>query len=193
VVGLIKGFFKGLFTWKMNSETRYVVNIIISMIPIAIIGFFFKEQVEAIFSSGLLLVGCMLLLTAFLLSFSYYYRPREKETISKSDALIIGISQATGLLLGNNKEQLAQFSFLMVIPPILGEALLSTITIVQGGDVLGGIPPVSLIAGFVAAFVAGAIACKWMINIVKRGKLIYFAIYCAVVGLATVLFSLLAP
>jgi undecaprenyl-diphosphatase len=205
VVGLIKGFFKGLFTWKMNSETRYMINIIISMIPIAIVGFFFKEQVEAIFTSGLLLVGCMLLLTAFLLSFSYYYRPREKETISMSDALIIGISQAiavvpglsrsgttiaTGLLLGNKKEQLAQFSFLMVIPPILGEALLDTITIAQGGDVLGGIPSASLIAGFVAAFVAGAIACKWMINIVKRGKLIYFAIYCAVVGLATVLFTL---
>ena len=168
-MGLIKGFFKGLFTWKMNSETRYMINIIISMIPIAIVGFFFKEQVEAIFTSGLLLVGCMLLLTAFLLSFSYYYRPREKETISMSDALIIGISQAiavvpglsrsgttiaTGLLLGNKKEQLAQFSFLMVIPPILGEALLDTITIAQGGDVLGGIPSASLIAGFVAAFVA---------------------------------------
>lgn len=207
VVGLIKGFFKGLFTWKMNSETRYVVNIIISMIPIAIVGFFFKEQVEAIFSSGLLIVGCMLLLTAFLLSFSYYYRPRAKEDIGKSDALIIGVSQAiavvpglsrsgatiaTGLLLGNKKEHLAQFSFLMVIPPILGEALLDTIAIAQGGDVWGGIPHVSLIAGFVAAFVAGAIACKWMINIVKRGKLIYFAIYCAIVGLATVLFCLFA-
>jgi undecaprenyl-diphosphatase len=94
------------------------------------------------------------------------------------------------LLLGNKKEQLAQFSFLMVILPILGEALLNTIKIAQGGDVLGGIPPASLMAGFVAAFVAGAIACKWMINIVKRGKLIYFAIYCAVVGMATVLFTL---
>ena len=146
VVGLIKGFFKGLFTWKMNSETRYVINIIISMIPIAIVGFFFKEQVEAVFSSGLLIVGCMLLLTAFLLSFSYYYRPRVKETIRWSDALIIGISQAiavipglsrsgttiaTGLLLGNKKEQLAQFSFLMVIPPILGEALLDTIVVAK--------------------------------------------------------------
>ncbi|HHU96179.1 MAG: undecaprenyl-diphosphate phosphatase [Bacteroidota bacterium] len=205
VVRLVKGFFKGLFSWVMNSEMRYVINIIISMIPIAIVGFFFKEQVETIFSSGLLIVGCMLLLTAFLLSFSYYYRPRVKETIRWSDALIIGISQAiavipglsrsgttiaTGLLLGNKKEQLAQFSFLMVIPPILGEALLDTIVVAQGGDVLGGIPPASLIAGFVAAFVAGAIACRWMINIVKRGKLIYFAIYCAVVGLATVLFTL---
>ena len=97
VVRLVKGFFKGLFSWVMNSEMRYVINIIISMIPIAIVGFFFKEQVETIFSSGLLIVGCMLLLTAFLLSFSYYYRPRVKETIRWSDALIIGISQAIAL------------------------------------------------------------------------------------------------
>lgn len=194
--------FRGLFKGKMNDETRYVINIIISMIPIGIVGLFFKDKVEAIFSSGLLIVGCMLLVTAALLAFSYYYRPKEKSTIGKRDALIIGISQAiavlpglsrsgttiaTGLLLGNNKAALAQFSFLMVIPPILGEALLDTITIAQGGDYGGSIPATSLIAGFIAAFVAGAIACKWMINIVKKGKLIYFAYYCGIVGLATII------
>lgn len=194
--------FRGLFKGKMNDETRYVINIIISMIPIGIVGLFFKDKVEAIFSSGLLIVGCMLLVTAALLAFSYYYRPKEKSTIGKRDALIIGISQAiavlpglsrsgttiaTGLLLGNNKATLAQFSFLMVIPPILGEALLDTITIAQGGDYGGSIPATSLIAGFIAAFVAGAIACKWMINIVKKGKLIYFAYYCGIVGLAAII------
>ena len=196
---------RGLFKWEANDETRYVINILISMVPIAIVGFFFKDKVEAIFSSGLLIVGCMLLLTAILLTFSYYYRPREKSRIGKKDALIIGMAQAiavipglsrsgstiaTGLLLGNKKAALARFSFLMVIPPILGEALLDTIEIARGGDYGGGIPTVSLVAGFIAAFVAGAIACKWMIHIVKKGKLIYFAIYCSVVGVATILFYL---
>mgnify|MGYP000910985054 CR=1 FL=1 len=168
-------------------------------------GFFFKDKVEEVFNSGLLIVGCMLLLTAVLLAFSYYYRPREKSTLSKKDALIIGIAQAVavlpglsrsgstiaiGLVLGNQKAALARFSFLMVIPPILGEALLDTVKIVQGGDYGGSIPTVSLVAGFIAAFVAGSIACKWMINIVKKGKLIYFAVYCSIVGLATILFHL---
>lgn len=194
--------FRGLFKGKMNDETRYVINIVISMIPIGIVGLFFKDKVEEIFSSGLLIVGCMLLVTAALLAFSHYYRPKEKSSISKRDALIIGISQAiavipglsrsgttiaTGLMLGNNKAALARFSFLMVIPPILGEALLDIISIAQGVDYGGSIPPTSLIAGFIAAFVAGTIACKWMINIVKKGKLIYFAYYCGIVGMATII------
>lgn len=192
----------GLFKGKMNDETRYVINILISMVPIGIVGIFFKDYVDAIFGSGLLIVGCMLLVTAALLAFAYYYRPREKSRIGKRDALIIGISQAiavlpglsrsgttiaTGLLLGNNKAELARFSFLMVIPPILGEALLDTISIAQGEAYGGAIPTVSLIAGFIAAFVSGTIACKWMINIVKKGKLIYFAYYCAIVGTATII------
>jgi len=93
-----------------------------------------------------------------------------------------GSTIATGLLLGNKKEQLAQFSFLMVIPPILGEALLDIIKMLQGEDVTGSIGLVPMLVGFAAAFVFGCIACKWMINIVKRGKLIWFGIYCAIVG-----------
>lgn len=201
----ISWIFKGLFQFRLNDETRYVINILISMIPIGIVGFFLKDKVEAVFSSGLLIVGCMLLVTATLLAFSHFYKPREKSKIGARDAFIIGIAQAfavlpglsrsgstiaTGLLLGNKKSTLAQFSFLMVIPPILGEALLDTVKIARGVDIVGGIPPVSLFAGFVAAFISGCIACKWMINIVRKGKLIYFAIYCAVVGLVTLLFSL---
>ena len=202
----IDWIFRGLFKFEMNAETKYVINILISMIPIGIVGIFFKDYVEEIFGSGLLIVGCMLLLTACLLTFSYYAKPRQKENISMRDAFIIGLSQAcavlpglsrsgttiaTGLLLGNNKTQLAQFSFLMVIPPILGEAILDILKTATGEAPAGDIPTLSLVVGFLTAFVAGCLACKWMINIVKKGKLIYFAIYCAIVGAATVIFSLL--
>ena len=202
----IEWIFRGLFKFQMNSETRYVINILISMIPIGIVGVFFKDTVEAIFGSGLLIVGCMLLGTAALLAFSYYAKPRQKENISMKDAFIIGLSQAcavlpglsrsgttiaTGLLLGNNKAKLAQFSFLMFIPPILGEALLDVLKLVKGENIAGDIPMLSLVVGFVAAFLSGCLACKWMINIVKKGKLIYFAIYCAIAGLVTIACTLM--
>lgn len=202
----IDWIFCGLFKFEMNAETRYVINILISMIPIGIVGVFFKDYVEAIFGSGLLIVGCCLLVTALLLTFSYYAKPRPKENISMKDAFIIGLAQAcavlpglsrsgstiaTGLLLGDNKAKLAQFSFLMVIPPILGEALLDGMKMMKGEAVAGDIPALSLIVGFIAAFVSGCLACKWMINIVKKGKLIYFAIYCAIAGTATLVLGLL--
>ena len=202
----IDWIFRGLFKFEMNAETRYVINIMISMIPIGIVGVFFKDYVEAIFGSGLLIVGCCLLVTALLLTFSYYAKPRLKENISMKDAFIIGLAQAcavlpglsrsgstiaTGLLLGDNKAKLAQFSFLMVIPPILGEALLDGMKMMKGEAVAGDIPALSLIVGFIAAFVSGCLACKWMINIVKKGKLIYFAIYCAIAGTATLVLGLL--
>lgn len=202
----IAWIFKGLFQFKVNDETRYVFNILISMIPMGIVGLFFKENVEQIFGSGLAIVGSMLLVTALLLTFSYYAKPRQKENISLKDAFIIGLAQAvavmpglsrsgstiaTGLILGNNKAKLAQFSFLMVIPPILGEALLDTMKMVNYGaaSVMGDISLGVLAVGFVAAFVSGCVACKWMINIVKRGKLIYFAIYCAIAGIVTLICS----
>ena len=196
---------RGLFKFELNAETKYALNILVSMIPVGIVGVFFKDYVEEIFGSGLLVVGCCLLITASLLTFSYFAKPRQKEHISWKDALIIGIAQAiavlpgvsrsgstiaTGLLLGNKKESLAKFSFLMVIPPILGEALLDVMKAVKGEAVLGGIEALPLTIGFLAAFLSGCVACKWMINIVKRGKLIYFGIYCAVVGVITILASL---
>ena len=200
----IDWIFKGLFKWQMNEETRYVINILVSMIPIGIVGVFFKDEVEAIFGSGLVVVGCCLLLTALLLSLSYYYKPKQKENISMKDAFIIGLAQAcavlpglsrsgstiaTGLLLGDNKAKLAQFSFLMVMSPILGEALLDGMKMMKGEAVAGDIPTLSLVVGFLAAFVSGCLACKWMINIVKKGKLIYFAIYCAIAGVITLILS----
>ena len=197
---------KGLFKFEMNAEMKYFLNIVVSMIPVGIVGVFFKVYVEKIFGSGLLIVGCCLLLTAALLTFSYFAKPRQRENISMKDAFIIGLAQAaavlpglsrsgstiaTGILLGNKKEKLAQFSFLMVIPPILGEALLDVLKAVKGEEAFGDIETLPLIVGFVAAFVSGCIACKWMINIVKRGKLVWFGVYCAIAGTVTIACSLL--
>lgn len=203
----IAWIFRGLFQFRMNAETQYVLRIVVSMIPIGIVGVFFKDYVEEIFGSGLLIVGCMLLLTAALLTFSYYAKPRLKEDISLRDALIIGVAQAcavmpglsrsgttiaTGLLLGDNKAKLAQFSFLMVIPPILGEALLDGMKIMKGAaEGSSDISVLALVVGFLAAFVSGCVACRWMINVVKKGKLVYFAIYCAIVGVVTIACSLM--
>lgn len=197
---------RGVLKWQVNDETKYLFNIIVSMIPVGVVGVFFKDDVEEIFGSGLLVVGFMLLLTALLLAFAYYAKPKAKTRIGCRDAFVIGIAQAcavmpglsrsgstiaTGLLLGNKKENLAKFSFLMVIPPILGEALLDTLKCIGDAPSAGTIAMPALVVGFVAAFLSGCLACKWMINIVKRGKLIYFAIYCAVVGAVVVVSSLL--
>ncbi len=196
--------FKGLFSFRWNNETQMVAKILLSMIPVGIVGLFFKDQVEEIFGSGLLIVGCMLLVTAALLAFSYYARPRPKEKISFTDAFIIGIAQAlavlpglsrsgstiaTGILLGDKKEQVAKFSFLMVIIPILGEAFLD---LLKGDFSHGesGISATALVTGFLAAFISGSLACRWMINIVKNGKLIYFAYYCVAAGLFAIGYAL---
>lgn len=206
--------FKDLFKFQWNEGTKYTVNILISMIPVAIVGFGLKDTVEAIFNpevaearfgNGLFIVACCLMVTALLLAFSYWAKPRQRDHISPWHAFVIGIAQAlavlpglsrsgstiaTGLLLGNKKERLAQFSFLMVIPPILGEALLDVkdllfpdAAVAAEGAAMASISPVALIVGFVAAFVVGCMACKWMINIVKKGKLIWFALYCAIVSI----------
>ena len=212
IAWIVKGLFSssgaqnGNGGYWQKEETRYALNILVSMIPVGIVGLFFKDQVEEVFGSGLLIVGCSLLLTAVLLIFSYIAQPRPKERISLLDAFVIGIAQAcavlpglsrsgstiaTGLLLGNKKETLAKFSFLMVIPPILGEALLDVLKAMKGEAVMADAQVLPLTVGFVAAFVSGCFACKWMIGIVKRGKLIYFGFYCALLGVATILYSLL--
>ncbi len=209
---IIKGMFgplnagaKGLNC--LNPDQRYVLNILVSMIPIGIVGVFFKDQVEAIFGSGMTIVGICLLVTALLLTFSYYARPRERESISLGHAFIIGLAQAiavlpglsrsgstiaTGLMLGEKKSNMAQFSFLMVIPPILGEALLDVLKMVKGESLGAEIGWMPLTVGFLAAFISGCVACKWMIGIVKKGKLIYFAYYCGIAGVISLLYGLFA-
>lgn len=197
----IKRLVAGLFSRHFNEEQAYILKILLSMIPIGIVGFALKDYLDAMLSSPYILsiVGAMLLLTAALLSFAYYARPRQKENISYRDAFIIGLAQAvaampglsrsgstiaTGLLLGNKKEAMAHFSFLMVLAPILGEMLLN---IVKGEVVFASIGVVPMIAGFVSAFVVGCLACKFMIDIVKRGKLIWFAVYCALAGVVAII------
>lgn len=191
---------KGLFSRGMNDEKSYFLKLVVSMIPVGVVGFLLRDKIDAMLASQyiMVVVGAMLLLTSALLSFAYYARPRERATISMRDAFIIGLSQAvatmpglsrsgttiaTGLLLGNDKSAVATFSFLMVLAPILGQTLLD---VVDGGFVVTGISVEALVAGFVAAFVVGCLACRFMIGVVKRGKLIWFALYCAVVGLVAI-------
>ncbi len=195
---------KGLFAFKWNEQTQYVFKIGVSMIPIAIVGLFFKDWVEEIFNTDkiLLLVGAMLLITAALLAFTYYAKQKDRD-ISFKDAFIIGLAQAcaimpgisrsgstiaTGLLLGNRKSDIAKFSFLMVLVPILGENLLELLKgeFTNPSNSMDTLP---LLVGFIAAFVSGLLACKLMIQLVKRGKLIFFAAYCLIVGLIAIFAS----
>lgn len=197
--------FKGTFTTlKWNAEKDYVAKILVSMIPVFIVGMFFKDQVEDLFGNGLLLVGICLLITAFLLALSEWLQRRRQNTgheVTYRDALIIGVAQAcavlpglsrsgttiaTGLLCGVKKESVAQFSFLMVLIPIMGEALLDLIKLLNGtiDSNLGTVPA---IVGFLAAFATGCFACRFMIEIVRRQRLIWFALYCAIIGSVTII------
>ena len=193
IIEIITALFK--FTW--NEETQFVVKIIASMIPAVIVGLFFEEQLEAFFGGNVAFVGAMLLVTAILLWFADKAKSTGKPVTFK-DAVIIGISQAvamlpgisrsgatisTSVLLGNDKSKAARFSFLMVVPLIFGKI---------AKDILGGELTTettnftTLGLGFIAAFVCGLIACTWMITLVKKSKLRYFAIYCAIVGVIAI-------
>jgi undecaprenyl-diphosphatase len=197
--------FRGTFgTWRWNDEKSYVAKILVSMIPVFVVGMFFKDQVEGFFGNGLLLVGICLLVTALLLALSEWLQKRRSKYVHEVrfvDAFIIGIAQAcavlpglsrsgatiaTGLLCGVKKESVAQFSFLMVLIPILGEALLDGIKLITG-EVTSNLELLPAVVGFVAAFVTGCLACRFMLEIVRRQRLVWFAIYCAIVGTATII------
>ena len=199
----VKRLLVGLFSRKFNEEQAYVLKIILSMIPIGIVGFALKDYLNAMLESPYILtiVGAMLLLTAVLLAFAYYARPRQKEEISYRDAFIIGLSQAvaampglsrsgttiaTGLLLGNKKESVAQFSFLMVLIPILGESFLELVGGEFASSSVGALP---LALGFLSAFVSGLFACKVMIALVRKARLTWFAVYCLVAAAVIFIFS----
>lgn len=198
------------FTWRRDANFYYVCKILVSCIPVAIVGVFFKDTVESFFGGSLTLVGCCLLLTAALLAFAYFYRTRpslEKPASDQTaphdirwiDAIGMGIAQsiavlpglsrsgttiATGISMGARRAAVAEFSFFMVIIPILGEALLNIMDMASGEsavmDSIGWLP---LTVGFIASFLAGCAACNWMIEIVKRGKLVWFSVYCVAMGL----------
>lgn len=182
-----------LFKFKLNEGTLFIGKVILSMIPAAIVGLVFEDELKALFSGNILLVSSMLLFTALLLGFTYYSKHNGSK-VGFFDALIIGIAQAvailpgisrsgstiaTGLILGKDKAEVARFSFLMVIPLIIGA---NAKDILDGGVSFSSSDSLPLIAGFITAFVTGLFACKWMLSIVKKGKLIWFAAYCAVVG-----------
>jgi len=198
----ILNIIKGLFKPSINDDQRFAGKIIVSMIPAVLVGLFFEEQLEQLFIGNIILVGCMLLVTAILLFLADKAKNTQKK-VGFKDAFIIGISQAiamlpgisrsgatisTSVLLGNDKTKAARFSFLMVVPLIFGKI---------AKDVLGGELSfenqniTALGAGFVAAFISGLFACTWMIALVKKSKLSYFAIYCVIVGLIAIVFSLL--
>jgi undecaprenyl-diphosphatase len=197
IAGLATGFFR--FRW--NDETKYLVKIIISMIPTAIAGIFMKEIAENYFTGNMTALGIQFIISAILLFMTLVIRPRERE-ISYLDSFVIGIAQslailpaisrsgatiATGMMLGNRKADIAKFSFLMVLVPVIGANLLE---LKSGNFNTEGTSFAVVFIGFIAAFVSGYIACKWMINLVKKGNLIWFAVYCVLAGLFSILLGL---
>jgi undecaprenyl-diphosphatase len=192
----------GLFAFKWNEETKYVSKILVSMIPVLVVGVFFREDVESLFSGNLILVGSALLVTATLLISTQLVKAGNRK-IPFLDAFVMGIAQAiatipgisrsgatisAGLLMKNDRSEVARFSFLMVLLPIIGAALLDILSL-SSSPAEGGIPVGSLVIGFVAAFLSGYLACTWMISLVKKGNLYWFAIYCAIVGIVSIIFA----
>ena len=194
----IKELILGLITFEKNDSFWFSVKILISMIPAALIGFFLEDEIELLFNGDLMIVGCMLIITGFLLFMADKAKPSEKRINIKS-SIIVGISQAiaiipgisrsgatisTAVLLGIDKENAAKFSFLMVVPLIFGKVskdLTSSEILGNNNEIL------PLIFGFIFAFITGILACKWMIKLVKNSKLKYFSIYCFIVGTLSII------
>jgi undecaprenyl-diphosphatase len=192
---------KGLFAFKQNEELLFSLKIIASMIPAAFIGLFFEDQIDALFDSNILLVGVMLLVTGLLLFLADKAKNTDKK-VGFKQALIIGISQAiailpgisrsgatisTSVLLGIDRERAARFSFLMVVPLILGKMAKDLMDGEFSGDSVELMP---LGVGFIAAFITGLVACTWMISLVKKSKLSWFSIYCFIIGAIAIIWAL---
>jgi len=194
ILNLITGSLK----FKMNEETSYTLKIILSMIPVGVAGVLLKDPIESLFDGNLVFIGLMLLVTSGVLATAHFMKKRDRP-IGYKDAFLIGLAQAiavipgisrsgstiaTGLMIGNKKEEIAKFSFLMVLIPVIGANLLE----IFSGDVnMTGTGWGIILTGFVAAFVSGYFACTWMIALVKKSKLIWFSIYCAVIGLLSII------
>lgn len=192
---------KGILKFEWNDDLKFLSKIALSMTPAVIIGLLFEKQLEQLFGNNILLVGCMLIVTAILLLLADKAKNTSKE-VSFSNAFIIGISQAiamlpgisrsgatisTSVLLGNDKTKAARFSFLMVVPLIFGKIVKD---IFSGDLSYNGTTFIPLCLGFAAAFVSGLFACTWMIRLVKQSKLSYFALYCTIVGIIAVIYAL---
>lgn len=211
------GMCVSFFTLKKDENTSLVCKILVSCIPVGIVGLFFKDSIEQFYGHNLTVVGTCLLVTAALLAFAYYSRTRSLikksgtdglasigRPISYIDAFVIGCAQAvavlpglsrsgstiaTGIMLGNRRDSVARFSFLMVIIPILGQALLDLVKGLKDGGFDSSVGFMPMLAGFMASFIVGCIACKWMLEIVRRGRLVWFAVYCAIVGVVCLIFQ----
>jgi undecaprenyl-diphosphatase len=189
---------KGFFRFRMNEETIYVLKIFVSMIPVAIAGFFLKDIAEKFFTGNMIRLGTEFMISALFLLLTLFIKPKERP-IGFADSFIIGLAQvlailpgvsrsgatiATGMMLGNKKADIARFSFLMVLIPVIGANFVE----MRSGDFsTEGTSFLIILAGFITAFLSGYIACKWMINLVKKGNLLWFAIYCIFVGIFTLL------
>ena len=196
IIDLLKGSLK----FTMNKETSYILKLLLSMIPVGIAGILLKEPIESLFNGNLVFIGLMLLVTSALLAAAHFL-PKRERSIGYKDAFIIGIAQAiavipgisrsgstiaTGLMIGNKKDEIARFSFLMVLLPVIGANLLEITTddVNMDGSSFG-----IIITGFISAFVSGYFACKWMITLVRKSKLIWFSIYCALIGTLSIIFG----
>ncbi len=197
----ILNILRGFLFFKWNDDTKFVTKIIVSMLPAVVIGLFFEEQLEQLFGGNILLVGYMLIVTAILLFLADKAKNTDRK-VSFKNAFVIGIAQAiamipgisrsgatisTSVLLGNDKSKAARFSFLMVVPLIFGKIAKD---IFSGELSFESQNITALSIGFVAAFISGLFACTWMITLVKKSKLSYFAIYCVVVGVIAIIYSL---
>ena len=196
----IVSVFNGTFSLEWNTSKDYLGMILVSMIPVGIVGVFFEDQIESLFGGNIILVGSMLIVTSVLLGFTYFAKNGDRE-LTYGRALVIGLAQAfavlpgvsrsgstisAALLLNVDKSKATEFSFIMVLPPILGATMLKIKDYFEAPTMHSDISSISLIVGFLAAFLAGLAACQWMVNIVRKGKLIYFAVYCLIVGLVAV-------
>lgn len=192
---------RGLFEFRWNESTQYIGKLVLSSLPVVVLGIMFDEYIERLFEGRLILVGSMLIVTAILLSITFYTKSKNKE-ISFLDAYIIGIAQAvavlpgisrsgatiaTGLMLQNDREKTARFSFLMLLIPVLGKIALD---LISGKITDSNTEIMPLLAGFTGAFITGFLACKLMIRIVKNSKLIYFAVYCFVIGVLAIILNI---
>ena len=192
--------FAGFFRFRMNDETSYILKILISMVPVGFVGLLYKEKVEALYNGYLVFVGIMLLITSALLATAHFIK-KGNRNIGYLDALIIGMAQAiavipgisrsgatiaTGLIIGNRKDEIARFSFLMVLIPVIGANFLEIVS-ANGGETGNGI--MAIILGSIAAFFSGYLACSLMIGLVRKSKLIWFSVYCAGAGLLSILFG----
>ncbi|MGD0340754.1 MAG: undecaprenyl-diphosphate phosphatase [Bacteroidales bacterium] len=197
----IADLFKGFFKFRLNEETKYVIKIFISMIPAGIVGLYLTDVIDKYFTGNMVSLGIQFLITAVLLVLPSFIKPKERP-IGYFDSFIIGIAQAiavvpaisrsgatiaTGMMLGNNKADIAKFSFLMVLIPVIGANL---VEFKSGNFTAEGTSMPVILAGFITAFISGYFACKWMIKIVKRGNLLWFAAYCVLIGIFSIFLGL---